>query len=74
MSVLAATSPASSSYASASPICPIAARHALTLPPGLRTLSMERRVLIAYRVSDDEVTILRVLYAGSDFTAEDVPH
>lgn len=44
------------------------------IAPGIRTTVMERRVVIAFRVEDDTVTILRVLYAGRDFTPEDVPH
>jgi toxin ParE1/3/4 len=34
------------------------------LRPGLRVMGFERRVLIAFRVSDDSVAILRVLYGG----------
>lgn len=32
--------------------------------PGLRTLGFERRVTIAFHVSEDLVTIVRVLYGG----------
>ncbi|MDP3409671.1 type II toxin-antitoxin system RelE/ParE family toxin [Bosea sp. (in: a-proteobacteria)] len=36
------------------------------LAPGLRLIGLERRVTIAFRVSDAEVTIERVLYGGRD--------
>ena len=42
------------------------------IAPGLRTWSLERRVRIAYRTDGENVEILRVLYAGRDFRAEDV--
>ncbi len=35
--------------------------------PGLRTLSFRGRVLIAYAVGKDTVTILGVFYGGQDF-------
>jgi plasmid stabilization system protein ParE len=34
------------------------------LRPGLRTIGFRRRVTIAFRVRDDQVTILRILYGG----------
>lgn len=34
--------------------------------PGLRVVGFERRVTIAYRVSPDTVTFLRILYGGRD--------
>ena len=37
---------------------------------GIRTLSFGRRVVIAYRVGDDAVRIIRVFYAGQDFPSE----
>ncbi len=37
---------------------------------GIRTLSFERRVLIAYRLDDQAVQIIRVFYAGQDFPSE----
>lgn len=43
------------------------------LMPGLRTVALERRVLVALTVTDMAVTILRVLYAGRDLTADDIP-
>ncbi|MCJ2088729.1 type II toxin-antitoxin system RelE/ParE family toxin [Methylobacterium sp. E-005] len=43
------------------------------LVPGLRTIALERRVLVALTVSDTAVVILRVLYAGRDLSAQDVP-
>lgn len=41
---------------------------------GLRTVAMERRVQVVYRVTTDAVEILRILYAGRDFDVEDLPH
>jgi toxin ParE1/3/4 len=32
--------------------------------PGLRTIGFRRRATIAFRVSEDQVTILRILYGG----------
>ncbi|MCJ2065607.1 type II toxin-antitoxin system RelE/ParE family toxin [Methylobacterium sp. J-088] len=43
------------------------------LVPGLRTVALERRLLVALTVTDTVVTILRVLYAGCDLSAQDVP-
>jgi toxin ParE1/3/4 len=34
------------------------------LRPGLRVMGFERRVLIAFRVNDGSVAILRILYGG----------
>jgi toxin ParE1/3/4 len=34
------------------------------LRPGLRTIGFRRRVTIAFRVKEDQVTILRILYGG----------
>jgi toxin ParE1/3/4 len=34
------------------------------LRPGLRTIGFRRRVTIAFRVRDEQVTILRILYGG----------
>jgi toxin ParE1/3/4 len=42
------------------------------LAPGIRTLNFERRAVIAYRVGDSSVTIVRVFYAGRDYAAEDL--
>jgi toxin ParE1/3/4 len=36
---------------------------------GLRILGIERRALIAFRVTQDTVTILRLLYGGRDLGA-----
>ncbi|HEX3918134.1 MAG TPA: type II toxin-antitoxin system RelE/ParE family toxin [Caulobacteraceae bacterium] len=36
------------------------------LLPGLRTIGFEGRALIAFRVTDDTVSVLRVLYGGRD--------
>lgn len=44
------------------------------LMPGLRTVAMERRVLIALTVTAEDVTILRVLYAGRELLVEELPH
>ena len=43
------------------------------LLPGLRTVALERRVVVALTVTDTVVTILRVLYAGRDLSARDIP-
>lgn len=43
------------------------------LGAGIRTIALERRVLTVYRLAADQVVILRVLYAGRDYSAEDVP-
>jgi len=40
------------------------------LGDGVRTLTFERRVVIAYRVEEEAVRILRVVYAGRDIEAE----
>ena len=37
--------------------------------PGLRTMSFERRITIAFTVTSSGVTILRVLYGGRDLEA-----
>ena len=39
----------------------------------IRTIAMERRILIVYQPTADQVTVLRVLYAGRDFGADDLP-
>lgn len=38
--------------------------------PGLRTITMERRVTIAYRVRKTRVEIVTIAYAGRDFVRE----
>lgn len=38
--------------------------------PGLRTLTMERRVTVVYRVQRSRVEIVTVAYAGRDFVRE----
>ncbi len=38
--------------------------------PGLRVIGFEKRVTIAFDIQSDQVTILRILYAGRDFTRE----
>jgi toxin ParE1/3/4 len=38
--------------------------------PGLRTITMERRVTIAYRVRRSRVEIVTIGYAGRDFAGE----
>lgn len=37
--------------------------------PGLRIIGFERRVTIAFHVSADSVTFLRILYGGRDMDA-----
>ncbi len=41
---------------------------------GVRTWAIERRVLIVYRLPQVQVEILRILYAGHDVKASQVPH
>lgn len=43
------------------------------LSPGLRILPFEGRVVIAYRIDDIGVRIVRVFYAGRDYAAEEFP-
>ena len=38
--------------------------------PGLRTITMERRVTIAYRVRKARIEIVTIAYAGRDFVRE----
>lgn len=38
--------------------------------PGLRIVGFERRITIAFTVSAEDVTILRILYAGRDWKKE----
>jgi toxin ParE1/3/4 len=40
------------------------------LGPGIRTLSFERRAVIAYQVDAPVVRILRIFYAGQDFDSD----
>jgi toxin ParE1/3/4 len=40
------------------------------LLPGLRTLSFEGRALIAYRIENRRVAIVRVFYGGRDYERE----
>jgi toxin ParE1/3/4 len=35
--------------------------------PGVRVIGFERRVAVAFEVQDDQVVIIRVLYAGRQF-------
>ena len=39
------------------------------LRPGLRVVGFERRIAIAFVVSDSEVTILRLYYGGQNWVA-----
>lgn len=39
------------------------------LRPGVRVIGFRRRVTVAFAVREDDVVILRVLYAGRDLTA-----
>lgn len=34
--------------------------------PGLRTFGIDRRITVAFRVDEQKVVILRILYAGRD--------
>ncbi len=38
--------------------------------PGLRTVGFERRITVAFTVSEDEVVIQRVLYGGQDWSED----
>lgn len=40
------------------------------LASGIRTLNFKRRAVIAYRIGESSVTIVRVFYAGRDYAAE----
>ena len=40
------------------------------LEPGMRSITFERRVLIAYRVEKDRVLILRLIHTARDVAAE----
>lgn len=40
---------------------------------GIRTIALDRRILIAFRVTESDVVILRVLYAGRDFQPDGIP-
>ncbi len=39
------------------------------IAPGLRLFGIERRVTVAFKVYDDRVSIIRVLYGGRDVEA-----
>lgn len=39
------------------------------LAPGIRILSMFRRIIVAYRVSGDEIVITRIFSGGQDYEA-----
>ena len=41
------------------------------MAPGVRTIIFEGRVVIAYRIDDGGVSIIRVFYAGRDYGADD---
>ena len=43
------------------------------LAVGVRTVAFERRATIAYRVSDNEVSVLRVLHHGRDISRAFAP-
>lgn len=38
--------------------------------PGLRIVGFERRITIAFTISTEDVTILRIFYAGRDWEKE----
>lgn len=42
------------------------------LGAGVRLLTYEKRVVIAYRIRSDVVEILRIFYAGRDYQAGDM--
>lgn len=41
---------------------------------GIRTIALERRLLVVYRTSPAAVEVLRILYAGRDFSGDDLPN
>lgn len=46
------------------------------LAAGVRTLAIDRTLLLAYRIEHDHIVILRIFYAGRDFDGdlrEDTP-
>lgn len=43
------------------------------LMPGLRSIALGRRAVIVLTIDADTVTILRVVYAGRDLNAQDLP-
>lgn len=45
---------------------PMRGRQRDDLAPGVRTITFERRVVVAYRVSEVDLTVLRLVYAGRD--------
>jgi len=45
---------------------PLRGRRRDDLAAGVRTITFERRVVVAYRVSNDDLTVLRLVYAGRD--------
>jgi toxin ParE1/3/4 len=52
---------------------PFRGRSRSDLAEGVRTIVFERRVVIAYRVLDDRLTVLRLIYAGQNIEDLDWP-
>lgn len=52
---------------------PYRSRAADDISPGLRTLIFERRVTIFYRLDDMGVRIVRIIYAGRDYSEDEFP-
>ncbi|WP_040326000.1 type II toxin-antitoxin system RelE/ParE family toxin [Aurantimonas manganoxydans] len=40
------------------------------LAAGIRTLAIDRTLLLAYRIEHDHIVILRIFYAGRDFDGD----
>jgi len=54
-------------------LLPLRGRASDDLSPGIRILVFERRVTIAYRVDDIGVRIVRIFYAGRDYSEDLFP-
>jgi toxin ParE1/3/4 len=52
---------------------PFRGRDRSDLAGGVRTLVFERRVVVAYRVHESRLTILRLIYAGQNIEDTDWP-
>lgn len=45
---------------------PMRGRSRDDLAPGVRTITFQKRVIVAYRLLGDDLTVLRLIYAGRD--------
>jgi len=55
------------------PDMPLRGRSRSDLGEGVRTLVLERRVVVAYRFMLDEILILRIFYAGQNIDRDKFP-